>query len=71
MGYYRKYDVSVIRPPDRSYQYPYTVSGRFQHSLLTEDLHWVVMYNLVGIWHTAGWGTIIYLAAIAGISSEL
>lgn len=38
---------------------------------LTENWHWVVTYNLVGIWQSAGWGTIIYLAAMAGINPEL
>ncbi|MCX7709096.1 MAG: ABC transporter permease subunit [Clostridia bacterium] len=38
---------------------------------LTEKLMWVVSYNLIGIWQSAGWGTIIYLAAITGINSEL
>lgn len=38
---------------------------------LTEPRHWVVTYNLIGVWQSAGWGTIVYLAAIAGINSEL
>lgn len=38
---------------------------------LTENWHWVVTYNLVGLWHSAGWGTIIYLAAMSGINPEL
>lgn len=38
---------------------------------LTEKWHWPVTYLLVGVWQTMGWGTIIYLAAITGISGEL
>jgi putative aldouronate transport system permease protein len=38
---------------------------------LTEKWHWAVSYIFIGIWQTMGWGTIIYLAAITGISSEL
>ena len=38
---------------------------------LTEKWHWVFTYNIVGVWSSAGWGTIIYLASIAGINSEL
>ena len=38
---------------------------------LTEKWHWAVTYLLVGVWQGMGWGTIIYLAAITGISSEL
>lgn len=32
---------------------------------------WVVAFVLSGVWKTAGWGTIIYLAAIAGIDPQL
>jgi putative aldouronate transport system permease protein len=38
---------------------------------LTEKWHWLFTYNIVGVWQSAGWGTIIYLAAITGISAEL
>jgi len=38
---------------------------------LVNPPHWVVTYIGVGIWQNAGWGTILYLAAIAGISPEL
>jgi putative aldouronate transport system permease protein len=38
---------------------------------LTEKAYWVITYLGVGIWQSAGWGTIIYLAAITGINHEL
>lgn len=38
---------------------------------LTEKWHWLWTYTGIGIWQGAGWGTIIYLAAISGINSEL
>ncbi|MCD8338233.1 MAG: ABC transporter permease subunit [Lachnospiraceae bacterium] len=38
---------------------------------LTEKWHWAVTYLLVGVWQTMGWGTIMYLAAITGISGDL
>lgn len=38
---------------------------------MNEPVHWVVTYVLMGIWQSVGWNTIIYLAAIAGISPEL
>jgi putative aldouronate transport system permease protein len=38
---------------------------------LTEKWHWAVSYLLIGVWYGMGWGTIIYLAAIAGVSGEL
>ena len=38
---------------------------------LTEKWHWAATYLLVAVWQNMGWGTIIYLAAITGINSEL
>lgn len=38
---------------------------------LTEKFNWIVSYLGIGIWQSAGWGTIIYLAAMTGINSEL
>ena len=38
---------------------------------LTELNHWAATYLLIGVWQGMGWGTIIYLAAITGISGEL
>ena len=38
---------------------------------LTEKWHWAATYLLVGVWQGMGWGPIIYLAAITGISGEL
>jgi len=38
---------------------------------LAESKNWIITYVSVGIWQSMGWGTIIYLAAITGINSEL
>ncbi len=38
---------------------------------LTNSSNWVVMYVVTGVWQGAGWGTIIYLAAISGVNTEL
>ncbi len=38
---------------------------------LTEGHHWRFTYVLVGVWQSMGWGTILYLSAIAGINLEL
>lgn len=38
---------------------------------LTEKWHWAVMYILLAVWQSMGWGTIIYLAAITGINGDL
>lgn len=38
---------------------------------LNESKHWVATYIGLGVWQNFGWGSIIYLAAIAGINPEL
>lgn len=38
---------------------------------LTDTFLWEVTYIFIGVWQSMGWGTILYLAAITGISSEL
>ena len=38
---------------------------------LNESSHWVGTYIFLGIWQSFGWNSIVYLAAIAGINSEL
>jgi putative aldouronate transport system permease protein len=38
---------------------------------LSEKWHWLFTYQVIGIWQNAGWGTIIYLAALTGINPEL
>lgn len=38
---------------------------------LSQKTNWLIMYVAVGVWHSVGWGTIIYLAAIIGINKEL
>ncbi len=38
---------------------------------LNEPKHWVATYILLGVWQSVGWNSIIYLAALTGISPEL
>jgi putative aldouronate transport system permease protein len=38
---------------------------------LTDKNDWVLTYLLTGVWQSAGWGTILYLAALTGINREL
>ncbi|WEK54375.1 MAG: ABC transporter permease subunit [Candidatus Cohnella colombiensis] len=40
-------------------------------SFLNDSNNWVITYIALGIWKSAGWGTILYLAAMAGINPEL
>jgi len=38
---------------------------------MADNVWWVIMYLFSGVWQGAGWGTIIYLAAISAIDPEL
>lgn len=38
---------------------------------LTDKNDWLITYLIVGVWQSAGWGTIIYLAALTGINREM
>jgi putative aldouronate transport system permease protein len=38
---------------------------------MASDFWWPVMFVISGIWQGAGWGSIVYLAAISGIDPEL
>ena len=38
---------------------------------LNEGKWWIATYAGMGVWQNFGWGSIVYLAAIAGISPEL
>lgn len=38
---------------------------------LTNPYYWLTTYLAVGVWQSAGWGTILYLAAITAINPEV
>lgn len=46
-------------------------AGHSPIPFLQEDTWWLISYVLIGVWQSMGWGTIIYLAAITGVNSEL
>lgn len=46
------------------------VTGNTVNFLMDEG-NWIAVYVGVGIWQSAGWGTIVYLAAISGVNTEL
>lgn len=48
-----------------------TVFGYEGGSMLTKSQYWIPIYVLSNIWQGAGWGSIVYLAALTGIDSEL
>lgn len=46
-------------------------AGLERVEFLSTNVSWVIMYIIVGVWQSAGWGTIVYLAALTGINGEL
>lgn len=45
--------------------------GKDSVPFLNDPAHWVATYIGMGVWQSFGWNSIVYLAAIAGISPEL
>ncbi len=48
-----------------------TKLGKTAIPFLNNPPHWVITYVLIGVWQSFGWNSIVYLAAITGISTEL
>ncbi|MDD4849753.1 MAG: ABC transporter permease subunit [Gemmiger sp.] len=46
-------------------------AGHSPIPFLQDDAWWLVTYVAIGVWQSMGWGTIIYLAAITNVNSEL
>ena len=46
-------------------------AGHSPVPFLQENTWWLISYVLIGVWQSMGWGTIVYLAAITGVNSEL
>ncbi|MDR1600666.1 MAG: ABC transporter permease subunit [Oscillospiraceae bacterium] len=40
-------------------------------NFLMDEANWTIVYVMVGVWQSAGWGTIIYLAAISAVNTDL
>lgn len=45
--------------------------GMDPKSFISDPASWIVIYIISGIWQSVGWGTIIYLAAITNVDSQL
>jgi putative aldouronate transport system permease protein len=79
--FYLPYFLSWVIIGGIAYQILSPVTGLFNIALksiglpaipfLTKKVNWLLSYLGIGIWQSAGWGTIIYLAAISGINHEL
>lgn len=46
-------------------------SGKSPIPFLQDDVWWLITYVLIGVWQSMGWGTIVYLAAITNVNSDL
>lgn len=49
----------------------FTIFGYDGSNLLGHGQYWIPIYVISNIWQGAGWGSIVYLAALTGIDSEL
>jgi putative aldouronate transport system permease protein len=49
----------------------YSLTGSKPPNLFAKPENFRTMYILSGVWQGFGWGSIIYLAALAGVSSEM
>ncbi len=45
--------------------------GLSRIGFLDQEIPWIIMYILIGIWQSFGWNSILYLAAITSINPEL
>lgn len=63
--------LKVFGPTDGLVNQVIMALGKEAVPFLNESSHWVRTYIGIGVWQNFGWGSIIYLAAIAGINTEL
>ena len=49
----------------------YALTGAYPKNLFASPGNFRVMYIASGIWQSFGWGSIIYLAALSGVSPDL
>ena len=61
----------LLAPTDGLINIIITRAGGEAIPFLNDTTGWVATYVVLGIWKEAGWNTIIYLAALTGISPEL
>jgi putative aldouronate transport system permease protein len=54
-----------------SINYILTKLGRHPLPFLIDSYWWIIVYVLANVWKDVGWGTIIYLAALAGVDETL
>ncbi|MCD7726717.1 MAG: ABC transporter permease subunit [Clostridiales bacterium] len=63
--------LQLLAPTDGFINMLITAAGGTAIPFLNDAAHWVGTYVGFGVWQNFGWGSIVYLAAIAGINPEL
>lgn len=63
--------LQLLAPTDGLVNMVITKLGGTAIPFLNDAAHWIGSYIGFGIWQNFGWGSIVYLAAIAGINPEL
>lgn len=63
--------LKIFGPTDGLVNQLRVLMGKEAIPFINESWHWVRTYIGIGVWQSFGWGSIIYLAAIAGINTEL
>ena len=63
--------VSLLSPSDGLVNIIIRALGGQGIYFMSDNTWWQVVFVISGIWQSVGWGTIIYLAAISGISPEM
>lgn len=63
--------MTILSPTDGVVNYAIVALGGEPISFITEQdyFRWIIVFQ--GIWKSAGWGTIIYLAALSGVDPNL
>lgn len=62
---------SMCAPKTGLFNQIIAILGGGDAPFLTQPVWWLFTYVLSGIWQGIGWGSILYIAAIAGINPEL
>lgn len=63
--------LQLFAPTDGLVNMVLTSIGLDKIPFLDDPTHWVFTYIFLGVWQSFGWNSIVYLAAMAGISPEL
>ncbi len=63
--------IAMLSPSTGIINYIIKSLGAKEIFFMSDKFWWIVVYTFSSTWKEAGWGTIIYLAAISGVNPEL